>query len=99
MAQEVPELRWSPDVDRLLAQAGYVNTVTVLYSLLFDPSVDNVTKFSLNYFPYQPGTRALSYEQWFIVYSVASNGSVTVHSMNRRSSLDDILDRGDPGNT
>ncbi len=91
MAQRAPELRWAPTVEQSLARAGYASAVTVLYSLLYDPSIDNVTKFELNYFPYHPGTRALSDDQWWIVYSVDNAGNVFVSQMHPRSYVERLL--------
>ncbi len=91
MAKEVPELRWTPSVNARLAQTGFANGITVLFSLLLDPEVDATNKFHWDMFPYRRGTRALFTEEWVAIYSVDNSGSVMVYSLNPRANADDLL--------
>ena len=96
MTQRGPELRWTAAVERSLARTYYADTVTVLYSLLFDPSIDNRIKFPLNHFPYRPGTRALNDGVWYVVYSVDAARNVMVYQMYPRSYIDQLPVMNDP---
>ncbi len=90
MTQRAPELRLTSAVEETLAQAGYADAVTVLFSLLFDPAVDDVYKRRLDHFPYRRGTRELSDDSWYVIYSVDGAGNVMVYQMFPRNYIDQL---------
>lgn len=64
-----------------------VDTWLVLFSILFDPEIDQRNKFALNSFPYI-SARVLVDDSWYIVYHVEGN-DVVVSSIMLQADLPD----------
>ena len=87
MVSTPPKLICSPTVQLRLSD---VDALSTLYSLLANPDIDGRVKFSLEGFPYGPGTRALIDDSWHVVYSVDDDRNVHAHTMYTQKEIDDI---------
>ena len=65
----------------------YLSALLTSYSILKDPSVNNESKFSADYFPNQPGTIEFSDRDWYIAYAIRPDGDVYIARMYHKSSL------------
>ena len=91
MTREPPRLSWSWTVQRRLDQWGYLSVIPILYSILFDPDIDNFFKFPLDDPRYgTTRTRVMVDDDWYIMYAVDDSGNVLIHLMAPRSDIDNV---------
>ena len=91
MAQNVSRLGWSWTVEEKLRQWDYLSVIPILYSILFDPDVDNEFKFWLVAPRYGSSRiRVMLDDDWYIMYAVDDSGNVLIHLVAPRSDIDNV---------
>ena len=81
--EHVPGLTFSADVQATLDQYGMA-AWNVLFSILLDPEVDEISKFGYLY-----GTIEFVDEEWYASYRILDDGDIEVSLLHR---LSDLLD-------
>lgn len=92
MDDEASELILSSRADSFLSNSctseERFHLLIVLFSLLLDPSPDNVNKFEADYYPYTGrGVREYLDEDWYLAYVAKSTGPVNILIIRRRRDL------------
>ena len=91
MEQEAPELIIGPLADQFLSKCATEEQqalTIIFFSLLLDPSPDNINKFEADYFPYT-GTGVIEYldEDWYVSYIGMTGNPVHILRIFRRKDL------------
>lgn len=90
MQEHTPQLIYAVSVRATLDSLDFeesLSAINALFSILTDPSYDDVRKFRADHSLYPSGTVEFLNEEWYIAYRVADNGDVQISIMRRVSDL------------